>query len=526
MNRHKELINRQRIGFTLVEVIIVTVLLAVLLSGVWSMFQMQSRMMEQGQRLSRESSETRSMWLQFRSDVQQIQLPLIAQSQGNSGRPDRPSQPPRSPDESLEVPPPEPAGDFSDFNAALGWESHGDQVADAAFVLDGESDWFVFDIKRSWSQWPGLSTGATGASGSSSTSASSLNYAGASGNSNNSYPATPYQRVMYVWLTTEELKEWFPIEISAAIAGADSLSNVPAGDDVDSENSSSLSLTSSNAAPARWLIRLTWDWGTAAATDQSESIADTNASEVSAGAQGVGSASIDGLGADPSTAGMGQTLDGTAARKRVWLQRFLNQPNSRFLDFETWQGNVTSNLETTEEVASEEVAEETNSWIPEPGRVQIDWLTTVVDGQFQYLVGDNWRSSTSSISFPNRPLRAIELQYNVDANHVPRPPIDGASETLLETQNLASDLESLPGFDELPEPTADEYSDEATDNALTLTTLPEFQNVCLVAIPTQPAALDSRPGQRPFNRGSSSDNSILEDEGFLDEASLSNEEGQ
>ena len=64
-----------RTGFTLVEVLVASAILTVLLAAVWSMFQMQQRTLEQGQRLSRRARVSLALQAIVQADLQRLVAP-------------------------------------------------------------------------------------------------------------------------------------------------------------------------------------------------------------------------------------------------------------------------------------------------------------------------------------------------------------------------------------------------------------------------------------------------------------------
>lgn len=425
----------QRSGFTLVEIIIVALLLGVLLSGVWSMFQMQNRMMMQGQRISRENTEIRGLWNCFRADIQTLQLP---------------SSP-------VAPPPRRPAGSIgldnestlaAPLNSSVEFGSQREEVTPVRFMLEGGQDWLVFDRQRPWQQWPGLPPSGSGDSTSIGFSGPSTTGLG-SLNSMSTLPSnvpTPYQRVMYIWLTAEEIQQYLGTSVQA-----------PPND----QTATDLTAAEGDSPAERWLFRLSRDWGQSYETESSVSDDPVIPPEP-----------LDVL----STGGTGEE-----DTKLEWLEWFAAASPSPYLQFEQWQGNIseTDTLATDREEDTNQ--DETNVPVFIVAQTQIDWLTTVTAGQFRYRVNGYWRSRLSSLSQIQQ-LQAIEVQYNVDPHHVPTPTDDEqAAATLVDP--TAGSLADLPGFDELEDPV------DTTSNALDSTVSiprPEFDYVCLAAVPRRP----------------------------------------
>lgn len=429
---------RIRDGFTLIEVIIVTLLLAVLMGGVWSMFQMQNRMMLKGESLSRRGSVAQSLWQQFQDDVRSIQLP------GSADNRSVPRQTTSSVSEFLSDVP--TLDGVATGESLDGIQDNADQLLPASFLLIGERDWLVLDRQRPWQQWPGLPAGESSTSTTYDQSSTSLT-------SPEAGRVTGYRRVMYVWLSTEEVNQVFGLNLSDAPAETVTESSVA--------DQTSLATNRLETTPARWLFRLSRDWN-----DQPEtsSLADNATDQELAVTQ---SSAFD-----------------SSARKQRWLDWFLDQPKSRFQDFHQWQGNLAedSTLEWQPTPGFDSIATPRSSWIPDPGQVQISWLTTVTDGQLQYLVDGRWRSSLSPSTMTRSSVRAIELQYQIDPNHLPAIRDDGAlADGTMPLTDPDDGLDSLPGFDSLEEP-ADDWNQQVM-GAETSIRLPTFEHVCLVPLP-------------------------------------------
>lgn len=449
--------NTRNSGFTLVEIIIVALLLGVLLSGVWSMFQMQNRMMMQGQRISRENTEIRGLWSRFRTDIQTLQLPTSSRT-----------APSRRPVNSNEIFPESTLSSLAEPSFDFG--SQADEVTPVRFTLEGGKDWLVFDRQRPWQQWPGLPpTGSEGATSTASLMSPSTGLGSLASNSSlSSTVVTPYQRVMYIWLTSEEIEQYLGTSVQAPL---------PDDPSIDSPNGES------GAAANRWLFRLSRDWGQSFETQQAVYDDQDNSTDSMS---------------DPSSSGIVE--DGA---KLEWLEWFVATSPSPYVRFEQWQGNILEANSLNAELEEDNMPEESNASVFITSETQIDWMTTVTAGQFRYRIGEYWRSRLSSPS-QNQQLLAIEVQYNVNPYHVPTPnEEDPATGSLLNT--TTGSLDELSGFDDLEDPV--DTSIDSPDSTITIPR-PEYDFVCLAAVPRRP---DNGPNVQVIRtEGPSPDRSVSE----------------
>lgn len=472
-----------RHGYTLVEIIIVALLLGVLMSGVWSMFQMQNRMILQGQRLSRESSAVRTAWQTFRTDVSRICLPAI-ETPRNLG--------PRKPSINSDGETPSMAG--------LTFSSADRETAKpATFLFEGGSDWFVFDAYRPWQQLPAVTpiADADSASANFESTADTSQFGSLSQQISIPTNQTPFQRICYAWISSEEILQWTNLDVQSTQSdseNAEDETSIATRDNPSSGTTlSDTTLSDTTETPKRWFVRITCDWSVGSPDDSSvETSAETT----------------DVPSIDSESSGLVEEVNFGDTRKQEWLQWLVTGSQSDYLTFQQWigtiaevdAGNDARELET-------ETAERSISWTSHDGRIQIDWLPTVTNGQFRYLIDESWHDHVDSeLRWDRKGIRAVELQYDVDPNHTPELVESPASNSL-----PASDLQDLPSFDSLDDETT--TWSEALDNSTVLDPVPLHDYVCLVSIGQTDLDQQQRPTSPQPNRetsGTGTDESALE----------------
>lgn len=475
-----------RPAYTLVEILIAAALLVVLLTGVWSMFRMQQRTSEQGLRISREGRITRAIWHQIQSDLRRA---AIAPSPG-SGNPIA-SNDPR-------------IGGIR-FDSTI--NSAGARPADAGlpapqFVIAGGSDWLVLDVYRDPVSLSQIQTLDTVSNAQPTISNQSQAFEpNAAGSSLASSPPTPFQRVMYVWLSSAEVEQISATRFGKATDNSQTSSdanpnaNGQASSSADSPATlaasannpfSQASEASTSNSPPRWLLRIETDWSWPRETDNQNQNAEDSADRSLLSNQ-----------ISNDTIGRVETPASTNDQRRQWMESILVESPSPFIAFHQAagaaqgsdrlaslgsnnpavfkDGNSVANANQTDASSSAHLL-----------HAQIDWLPEIVAGQFEYHNGQRWSASfTSSIQQP-RPL-AIRFQFQVDPLNSPvavafdQPSsIDSGQEKL---RALDANLDALG-------PTAPSW-DQATaagDALKTSSFRPSFDHVGLFVFATQTAS--------------------------------------
>lgn len=451
-------------GFSLVEVIIVSVVLTVLLATVWSLFVMQQRTLERGQRLSRNTRVVLALQRQMQDDFARLVLrrwdsaePPMGGSAGASG------------DTSL-------VAAFASGSRLTATD--GDVNAEmlpTEFRFAGGSDWLIIDVRRPAYQWGAFdSVGADpladsldslgGAGVSASGSASAGGQWGEDDPDQLPQRApTPFQRIAYLWLTDDEIEEIAGLKFGH---DTDALGN-PLGSGSSDDSSSGSNRSSSDVmAPAsvagragdadmgqasdlssagvvgsdgpgstggrRTLVRLVTDWSWPREGDLAGETWDEAISE-----GGTGESDALDFGA-----GLPGSSGSTTPQRRQWLRRLLAPGSDAFRDFHLESGSAiatgTATGTTTGPLADEETMVDPLSGdaaealganaaasegqaeylLPDRWQPQVDWFPEVVAGKFQYFDGTRWEATFTEGEDRKLPL-AVRFEYTVDARWFP-----------------------------------------------------------------------------------------------------------
>ncbi len=522
-------------GFSLVEVIIVSVVLTVLLATVWSLFVMQQRTLERGQRLSRNTRVVLALQRQMQDDFARLVLRRW---------------------DSVEPPMGGSAGPSSDTSlvAAFAQRSRltatdGDVNAEmlpAEFRFAGGSDWLIIDVRRPAYQWGAFdSAGADpladsldsfGGAGGSASASGSANAGGQWGEDDpDQLPQrtpTPFQRIAYLWLTDEEIEEVAGLRFGH---DTDALGN-PLGSGSSGESSSGSSRSSGSAVnPAsaagragdtdmgqasdlrsaglagldgagssggrRTLVRLVTDWSWPREGDLA---GETWDEAISGGGTGESDALDFG-------AGLAGSSGSTTPQRRQWLRRLLAPGSDAFRDFHREAGSAISTGTTTGTATGPLVGDEAtvdplagftaeavggNSaasdgqadyLLPDRWQPQVDWFPEVVAGKFQYFDGTRWQTTFTEGDDRKLPL-AVRFEYTVDARWFPVTVSDAVD---AEVPGAGAPAEFAPLPAEPPGAAADALASSDSLLALDLNARPEFPHVVVFTFSSQATRRDS-----------------------------------
>lgn len=519
-------------GFSLVEVIIVSVVLTVLLATVWSLFVMQQRTLERGQRLSRNTRVVLALQRQMQDDFARFVLRRW---------------------DSVEPPMGGSADGSSDTSLVAAFEqgsrltaTDGDVNAEmlpAEFRFAGGSDWLIIDVRRPAYQWGAFdsvgadpladsldSLGGAGASASGSASAG-----GQWGEDDpDQLPQrapTPFQRIAYLWLTDDEIEEVAGLQFGH---DTDALGN-PLGSGSSGDSSSGSNRSSGNAVnPAsdagrageadmgqasdlrsagvagldgagstggrRTLVRLVTDWswpreGDLAGETWDEAISEggTDASE-----------------ALDFGAGLPGSSGSTTPQRRQWLRRLLAPGSDAFRDFHLESGSAiatgTATGTATGPLADNEAMDDPLAGIaaeargsnaaasegqaeyllPDRWQPQVDWFPEVGAGKFQYFDGTRWQATFTEGEDRKLPL-AVRFEYTVDARWFPVTVSDA-----VDSDFSGADVPEV--FSPLPAETLGAAAEALASSdsllALDLNARPEFPHVVVFTFSSQATRRD------------------------------------
>jgi len=398
-------------------------LLSVLTIGIWSMYRMQQRTLEQGQRISREGRAIRSAWSFFQDDLSRAVLsyrPIQIQPPINSTN--------SEPDSEI------PTGDSVDFGNSSFNLSSNRPVFQTEFQFQGGSDWLLIDVHRDSYQLPAFSTSlqndATGAPTGQVNSdfASDSSLSDLTGNgylSTQTTAPTPFERIMYAWLSEQEIQELSGIQFGNSELtpqGSSESSGNPPMDPINSRRSEFQFPDSSDSVNAkRWLVRIVCDWTWPRETDNQPQGSDTS---------------------DAST-------DDTTDRRNQWLAKILGRKDSSYFRFHENAGSArssaASDLDIVQSPDEDQLPINENSsqsqvrLLTNDRQPTVDWLPEVVDGKLEYLVDGNWQDTFSATGERFQP-DAVRFQYNVDPRHCP---VVGGFADSQATQSTENQLESL-----------------------------------------------------------------------------------
>lgn len=410
-------------GFTLVEVVIVSVVLTVLLAAVWSLFTLQQRTLERGQRLSRQSRVMLAMQRLLQEDLARTasvfadnQIPIQPMSSA-------------SPQDIGDVSASPASASIADFVANSQTDTIESLIA-PQFMFAGGTDWLIVDVRRPAYQLGAFDPTSTAdndpaessvASGTTSTNANSANsYSANQLDSLPTNPPTPFERVIYLWLTDEEIQE-----VSGVVFGyADSVAKL-----AESERET----TSNLATPRRTLLRIRIDWSWpredegAGTTWDAALLDDTAAADFS---------------------GVAENEAGLTPERQAWLRRLLWTTRTGYREYHLQSGSAL--LQGQEDSATSDLGqandsenslfEEANAdgnpdgslstsssddanqqrLLPNAREPQVDWFPEVIAGKFQYFDGTTWQDSFVQREDSRLPW-AVRLQFELQANRFPTP---------------------------------------------------------------------------------------------------------
>lgn len=518
-------------GFSLVEVIIVSVVLTVLLATVWSLFVMQQRTLERGQRLSRNTRVVLALQRQMQDDFARLVLRRWDSAESPMG-----GSAGASSDKSL-------VSDFAQRSSLTATD--GDVNAEmlpAEFRFVGGSDWLIIDVRR-----PAYQSGAfdsVGADpladsldslgGAGATAAGSASAGGQWGEDDpDQLPQrapTPFQRIAYLWLSDEEIEEVAGLRFGH---DADALGNPP-GSGSSSDASSGSNRSSSDAlAPAsgagrageadmgqasdlrsagvtgldgagstgarRTLVRLVTDWSWPREGDLAGEIWDAANSE-----GGTGESEALDFGA-----GLPGSSGSTTPQRRQWLRRLLAPSSDAFRDFHLESGSAIATATATatgtladdgsaidplagfaaESLGSDAAASEGQAdyLLPDRWQPQVDWFPEVVAGKFQYFDGTRWQATFTEGEERKLPL-AVRFEYTVDARWFPVTVSDAVDADV-------SGADAPAAFSPLPAETLGAAAEAlaSSDSLLgvDLNARPEFPHVVVFTFSSQATRRDS-----------------------------------
>ncbi len=501
-----------RTGFTLVELLVASAILTVLLAAVWSMFQMQQRTLEQGQRLSRRARVSLALQAIVQADLQRLVAP--ARSLELASRTDAVV----SSDDA----------DADTENATLsnvqrsilqsfsvGSETDDTSQVEVAFRVAGGLDWLVLDVMRPGHQWTAFNSAGGSAAGMSSGGAAVSSGIGLDMASVESGPGgqieawaqirpTPFERVIYIWLTDEELREFggwvfgYP-ELTTSLNGSEGMG-------ADSSGTSSLATQSGAESPSagsssmggfefgadgaselprrpRTLLRIRTEWSwpdeeqwAGATWDDAMSTLNEAATE---------------LGSELSDAG-GDGSSGESSQRVAWLRQLTANTDSGYAAYHVAGGTAVNESEAGEssdafdpmgsspESIDGFTRSSQNSKLDNQSQAVIDWFPEITDGQFQYYGDNGWQDSFESSERRSRPM-ALQLQFQLDPRHWPNSDAAARLETAGQTTSPESAWEELPSID-LP---MSENSMAALDGS-TLAIRPKFPEMIVFTFESSP----------------------------------------
>jgi prepilin-type N-terminal cleavage/methylation domain-containing protein len=475
LSRTRRLAHSAMPGFTLVEVVIVSVVLTVLLAAVWSLITLQQRTLERGQRLSRQSRVMLAMQRLLQQD-----LSRAAGDWGTPGFSQRlPAQPPFNNDE---------AGEetlFSMPRSPIPAIAESDELRAPQFTFAGGSDWLIFDTGRPAYQLGSFDPSDTDEDDSVrptsefETSFVTEDSAGTSEDLPTTAP-TPFERVIYLWLTDEEILTLtgvtFGHEDTDRPNSFDRSLRDPASD--RSENPGPATATDaesqSGSTPMptlvrRTLVRIRTDWSWPREDE------------------GTGTTWDDALAADASANDSSETAPDAgelSPERQTWLRRLLSTKPSGYRQFHLQNGSAAqreqtaaeadefdesaevdgSDFETETENATAALTSQAGSsarLLPNARQPQVDWFPEIVAGKFQYFDGRTWQSSFAQRDDAPLPW-AVRFEFQIDANRFPVA-VDFSSGDVTE----GADRGSLVTLDPRDEPLAASDLGNFSANAMT-----------------------------------------------------------
>jgi len=421
-------------GFSLAEVIIVSVVMTVLLATVWSLFVMQQRTLERGQRLSRNTRVVLALQRQMQDDFSRLVLRRWDASESQVGGGAAAAS--ATSDDTA------PSQRFDRF---AGSDLASAEAVPSEFRFAGGSDWLIIDVRRPAYQWGAfdqvgvdpLVDSLASSVGLGAASGVGVDMGGAFGEDDpDQLPQrspTAFQRIVYLWLTDEEIEE-----VTGLRFGRDAEAT---GNPVVSESTlGPISPTSGEGGPSespsesggsrRTLVRLVSDWSWPREGELGGETWDA--------ALG-GAEASDRMGMDFG-AGLPGSLGSTTPERRQWLRRMLLPVSDAYRDFHLQAGSAISvgtapggesafaprtGLENVDgSVALNAGSSNTTSFaaeeylLPDRWQPQVDWFPEVVAGKFLYHDGTRWQSSFTEREDRKLP-QAVRFEYTVDARWFP-----------------------------------------------------------------------------------------------------------
>lgn len=499
-----------RTGFTLVEVLVASAILTVLLAAVWSMFQMQQWTLEQGQRLSRRARVSLALQATVQADLQRLVAP--ARSLELASRTDAVVTSDDADAENASLSNVE-RSILQSFS--VGSEIDDTSQVEVAFRVAGGLDWLVLDVMRPGHQWNAFNSAGGSAAGMSSGGASvssgiGLDMASVESGSGGQVEAwaqirpTPFERVIYIWLTDEELREFggwvfgYPELTTSLIrserVGADSLGTsslaTPSGAESPSAGSSPMDGFEFGADGASELlrrprtllrIRTEWSWPDEeqwAGATWDDAMSTLNETDTE-------------FGSELSDAG-GDGSSGESSQRVAWLRQLTQNTDSGYAAYHVAGGTAVNESEAGESsdafdpmASSPEsvdgiVLSSQNSKLDNQSQAVIDWFPEITDGQFQYYGDNGWQDSFESSERRSRPM-ALQLQFQLDPRHWPSSDAAARLESAGQTTSPESTWDELPSID-LP---MSENSSAAFDGA-PLAIRPKFPEMIVFTFESSP----------------------------------------
>lgn len=538
-------------GFSLVEVIIVSVVLTVLLATVWSLFMMQQRTLERGQRLSRNTRVVLALQRQMQEDLARVVLRRAeaigpaTRSIGNSS--------------SL-------VSETSNFGLGPSLAgATGSRLAEATpveFRLEGGSDWLIIDVRRPAYQWGAfdvvgldpLSTSGESFGGGETSLGVSGNAAGLGGDDDpDQMPQrlpTAFQRIAYLWLTDEEITEVANLRYGhdSPTSGGSGVSNTGVG---SSSDTSPMGGELANGTPSsglrdramaggafragggsdsgltggagtdvnggrRTLVRVAMDWSWPRESD----LAGETWEDALSDAESTASEAMDfGVGL-PGSSGS------TTPQRRQWLRRLLAPASDPYRDFHLQSGSAIvpgtvagdtgasdsltelTSLEPRVGGSSVDVQDEPEYLLPNRRQPQVDWFPEVVAGKFQYFDGTRWQASFAEGEGSKLPW-GVRFEYSVDARWFPVTVTDAVDSAQQGTDDSVA-------FSPLPMESVSAGAEAAVGDSTSLMTdlnrRPEFPHVVVYTFASRATRRDASlelddaadSGEEPENASSDS----------------------
>ncbi|MBL8890336.1 MAG: prepilin-type N-terminal cleavage/methylation domain-containing protein [Planctomycetaceae bacterium] len=451
-------------GFTLAEVVIVTVILMVLLSAVWSLFSLQQQTLERGQRLSRESRVNLAMRQMFQDDLDRTAATRwkAQNSQGELASPLARS-----------------------VNSGDGFAGMIEQVASSSppqegrhpkpqFSFAGGRDWLIVDVRRpahqlaSFESRPATDPLVSGPLQESTPSTLDDELGIASDAIQLRIP-TAFERVIYIWLSDEEVEAvtglLFGHDDAARVAsgGANLPEQTKANDDalgggLTQRSGANVAPGSRDEEPSarkpsqvkRTLVRIRVDWSWPREAEADNLLTNETSPERDAAGEFEDDVAEN---------------TGLSAKRQVWLRQMFGATDSEYSKFHLQVGSAASRGDDFENVSDVESDLETSAAprdgssrvdsgqyenegrsdsrqpSPIPRKPQVDWFPEVTSGKFLYFDGKDWRDSFVPTDAEPLPW-AVRLEYSVDADRYPVP-IDFTEQS----SNWSAEAEdSLPEF--------------------------------------------------------------------------------